>query len=224
MYQIVYWMKMFSDGLVQSPQPNIPFYKKCLMFIDLIQQRSVKSSFLSPKILLTENRKDIEYRIEFLKDVLENNTQLQTELGGNRYIEIQNENIVVEIQSDSNITIPSLLMAIENNGTTIFTDLELIQGSNFINVNNEFDGYHVLVLLSGYTGNEINFDTLVISVDANIASSLGDIDGNGVVDILDVIQLINNILDNNYQLNADINSDGILNIIDIVLLVNTILD
>ena len=139
-------------------------------------------------------------------------------------IEIQNENIVVEIQSDSNITIPSLLMAIENNGTTTFTDLELIQGSNFINVNNEFDGYHVLVLLSGYTGNEINFDTLVISVDANIASSLGDIDGNGVVDILDVIQLINNILDNNYQLNADINSDGILNIIDIVLLVNAILD
>ena len=73
-------MKMFSDGLVQSPQPNIPFYKKCLMFIDLIQQRSVKSSFLSPKILLTENRKDIEYRIEFLKDVLENNTQLQNTL------------------------------------------------------------------------------------------------------------------------------------------------
>ena len=153
-----------------------------------------------------------------------NNTQLQTELGGNRYIEIQNENIVVEIQSDSNITIPSLLMAIENNGTTTFTDLELMQGSNFINVNNEFDGYHVLVLLSGYTGNEINFDTLVISVDANIASSLGDIDGNGVVDILDVIQLVNNILNNNYQLNADINSDGILNIIDIVLLVNIILD
>ena len=73
-------MKMFSYGLVQSPQPNIAFYKKCLMFIDLIQQRSVKSSFLSPKILLTENRKDIEYRIEFLKDVLENNTQLQNTL------------------------------------------------------------------------------------------------------------------------------------------------
>ena len=71
---------MFFDGLVQSPQPNIPFYKKCLMLIDLIQQRSVKSCFLSPKILLTENRKDIEYRIKFLKDVLQNNIPLQNTL------------------------------------------------------------------------------------------------------------------------------------------------
>ena len=71
---------MFLDGLVQSPQPNIPFYKKCLMLIDLIQQRSVKSCFLSPKILLTENRKDIEYRIKFLKDVLQNNIPLQNTL------------------------------------------------------------------------------------------------------------------------------------------------
>ena len=150
-----------------------------------------------------------------------NNTQLQTELGGNRYIEIQNENIVVEIQSDSNITIPSLLMAIENNGTTTFTDLELIQGSNFINVNNEFDGYHVLVLLSGYTGNEINFDTLVISVDANIASSLGDIDGNGVVDILDVIQMVNIILENIVaseweECASDSNGDGNIDILDVM--------
>jgi hypothetical protein len=71
---------MFFDGLVQSPQPNIPFNKKCLMLIDLIQQRSVKSCFLSPKILLTENRKDIEYRIKFLKDVLQNNIPLQNTL------------------------------------------------------------------------------------------------------------------------------------------------
>ncbi len=70
----------FFDGLVQSPQPNIPFNKKCLMLIDLIQQRSVKSCFLSPKILLTENRKDIEYRIKFLKDVLQNNIPLQNTL------------------------------------------------------------------------------------------------------------------------------------------------
>tara|TARA_B110001454_G_scaffold104193_1_gene98145 strand:- start:2923 stop:3510 length:588 start_codon:yes stop_codon:yes gene_type:complete len=71
---------MFFNGLVQSPQPNIPFNKKCLMLIDLIQQRSVKSCFLSPKILLTENRKDIEYRIKFLKDILQNNIPLQNTL------------------------------------------------------------------------------------------------------------------------------------------------
>ena len=63
--------KYFSNTfkLVQSPQPNLPVYKKFLMLFDLIQQRSTKTSFLSPKILLTKNRKDIEYRIEFLRNI-----------------------------------------------------------------------------------------------------------------------------------------------------------
>ena len=64
-----YFLKMFK--LIQSPQPNLPFNKKCLMLIDLIQQRVAKTSFLSPKILLTKNRKDIEYRIEFLKKIFD---------------------------------------------------------------------------------------------------------------------------------------------------------
>jgi hypothetical protein len=50
------------------------------MLIDLIQQRSVKTSFLSPKILLTKNRKDIEYRVEFLRNVLESGLALQNTL------------------------------------------------------------------------------------------------------------------------------------------------
>ena len=74
--------KYFSNTfkLVQSPQPNLPVYKKFLMLFDLIQQRSTKTSFLSPKILLTKNRKDIEYRIEFLRNVLENGFSLQNTL------------------------------------------------------------------------------------------------------------------------------------------------
>ncbi len=71
---------MFSYTLIQSKQPCIPLHKKCLMLIDLIQQRSVKTSFLSPKILLTKNRKDIEYRVEFLRNVLESGLALQNTL------------------------------------------------------------------------------------------------------------------------------------------------
>ena len=66
--------------MVQSKQPCIPLHKKCLMLIDLIQQRSVKMSFLSPKILLTKNRKDIEYRVGFLRSVLESGLSLQNTL------------------------------------------------------------------------------------------------------------------------------------------------
>ena len=58
-------------NLVQSPQPYLPFYKKLLMPLDLIQQKSSKISFLSPNLLLTENRKDIEYRLQFLQDVFD---------------------------------------------------------------------------------------------------------------------------------------------------------
>ena len=43
-----------------------------------------------------------------------------------------------------------------------------------------------------------------------------------MINILDIIQAINLILDNNYEINGDINSDGLLNIIDIVLLVDII--
>ena len=71
---------MFSYTLIQSKQPCIPLHKKCLMLIDLIQQRSVKTSFLSPKILLTKNRKDIEYRVGFLRSVLESGLALQNTL------------------------------------------------------------------------------------------------------------------------------------------------
>lgn len=64
--------KVFSFKTVQSEQPYIPTYKKLLMLIDLIRQRSSKTVFLSPKLLLTKNRKDIEYRVEFLRDVINN--------------------------------------------------------------------------------------------------------------------------------------------------------
>jgi hypothetical protein len=58
-------------NLVQSPQPYLPFYKKILMILDLMQQKSSKITTLSTNLLLTENRKDIEYRLEFLKDVFD---------------------------------------------------------------------------------------------------------------------------------------------------------
>lgn len=72
--------KTLSFNLVQSEQPNIPIHKKFLMLIDLIRQRSSKTSFLTPKLLLTENRKDIGYRIEFLRDVFDNGLSPQQTL------------------------------------------------------------------------------------------------------------------------------------------------
>mgnify|MGYP003710427195 CR=1 FL=1 len=51
----------------------------------------------------------------------------------------------------------------------------------------------------------------------------GDINLDGQINILDIVQLANMILSDDYQESADLNGDGNLNILDIVQLVNIIL-
>jgi hypothetical protein len=53
---------------------------------------------------------------------------------------------------------------------------------------------------------------------------LGDVNGDGVLDILDIIMMVGIILGNNpFSYSADMNSDGIINILDVIALVNSIL-
>lgn len=52
----------------------------------------------------------------------------------------------------------------------------------------------------------------------------GDINGDNLVNIQDIILLVNNILNNEYSQLTDLNEDGELNVLDVVLLVNLILD
>ena len=53
----------------------------------------------------------------------------------------------------------------------------------------------------------------------------GDINGDQIVNILDVVVLVNIVLSGQeYDENADINADGILNVLDIVVLVNIVLN
>ena len=54
-------------------------------------------------------------------------------------------------------------------------------------------------------------------------SILGDLNGDGAVNIQDIILLLNMILDNNNDSSGDINADGSINILDVVQLVNIIL-
>jgi hypothetical protein len=51
----------------------------------------------------------------------------------------------------------------------------------------------------------------------------GDVNDDGTVNILDIVQLANMILSDDYEELADLNGDGSLNILDIVQLVNIIL-
>ena len=79
--------------------------------------------------------------------------------------------------------------------------------------------YKRQVLTSKYTGNT----SQEIEVNISLNSLQGDINSDGVMNILDVILLINIILNDDYNATADLNSDGLINILDSVILVNIIL-
>ena len=51
----------------------------------------------------------------------------------------------------------------------------------------------------------------------------GDLNGDGVIDILDIIVLVNMILNGEYSFIADLNEDGVVNILDIIIYKNIIL-
>ncbi len=54
--------------------------------------------------------------------------------------------------------------------------------------------------------------------------TLGDMNGDGILNVVDIVQLVNAIFDgSSYNPIADLNEDSIINVIDFVLLVNIIL-
>jgi len=54
--------------------------------------------------------------------------------------------------------------------------------------------------------------------------SLGDLNGDQIINILDIIEVINIILNPSYNNAADMNQDGIVNIQDIIILIGIILE
>ena len=52
---------------------------------------------------------------------------------------------------------------------------------------------------------------------------LGDISGDGIINVLDVVAMVNLVLSGSYDTVADLNSDEVLNVLDVVLLVGIIL-
>ena len=52
----------------------------------------------------------------------------------------------------------------------------------------------------------------------------GDLNDDGILNILDIVSLINLVLSEEFETAGDLNDDGIINILDIVSLVNLILD
>ena len=90
-------------------------------------------------------------------------------------------------------------------------------------VNSDADIISTQIMLAVWPDyHEYALKELMFSV--SLDSTLGDVNSDGVVNILDVVLLVNIILNGDDNPNADINDDGIINILDIVQLVNIILN
>ncbi|MBT4495734.1 hypothetical protein HOC73_03205, partial [bacterium] len=114
----------------------------------------------------------------------------------------------------------------ENDGTgayMIWSDMTGTDGNNFHTDTND-DGW--LSSMDWFNGHLINQLDVVRILSCSGADLRGDLNNDGMINIVDIVQLISWIfnLPTEYQLLlADMNEDGTLNIVDVVLLVDAIL-
>ena len=70
-----------------------------------------------------------------------------------------------------------------------------------------------------------NLSSIIIDLISEIPDDTvwGDVNGDEILNVLDVVVMVNLVLSGSYDVVADLNSDGTLNVLDIVLLVGIIL-
>ena len=52
----------------------------------------------------------------------------------------------------------------------------------------------------------------------------GDVNGDGVINVIDIVIVVDLVLSNNYDAIGDVNADGELNILDVVVLIDLVLN
>ncbi len=86
----------------------------------------------------------------------------------------------------------------------------------------------MILMGTRYAGddNDSYFDDLFLKIwqGQTCLNIAGDLNDDGILNILDIISLVNLVLDNEYNSIVDLNDDGILNILDIILLLDMILN
>ena len=60
--------------------------------------------------------------------------------------------------------------------------------------------------------------------DNTSCQQLGDINGDGIINVIDIVMAVDLILNGNYDVVADVNEDGYLDVLDVVMLVNWVLN
>ena len=142
------------------------------------------------------------------------------------------ENIVIIAIGQTNISS-------FNNNFCANSDLPLVMDLYpSLPIREQFSPYgldHYLVILD-YNGNYID-DIDVFSLGNSEKSQIrnileeyyqqsiiGDVNGDSVINIQDIVLTVNLVMSGEYNSSADLNSDGVINVLDIVQIVNIILN
>ena len=143
------------------------------------------------------------------------------------------ENVVIIAVGQSNISG-------FNNNFTANSDLPLVMDQYpGLPIRSQFSPYgqHKQIVILDYDGNMIGYITLNSGVNNSAKnyirgileehyqqSVLGDVNGDSIVNIQDVILLVSSILNGQTDDSGDINVDGTVNILDVIQIVNIILN
>jgi len=141
---------------------------------------------------------------------------LPSEKGAARLIQLESEDTNLQLSS----SFASLIQLQHVTESGIVNNFELTDNISYLNISNPNNESHALVLTSKYTGNT----SQEMEVNILLNSLQGDINTDGVLNILDIVLLVNMVLSNEYDSTADLNNDGLVNVLDIVALVDTILN
>ncbi len=150
---------------------------------------------------------------------------LTTETGATLFIDFPDSvsNFIITTENPDKIQFSYL--DIDNNSVNIY-DLELDEVNSYFNFNQNDDVEHVLIATSNYSGDPSVESSFSIQFNQ---TELGDINYDGLINVLDAVLIINFIIyidnpTNEQFIASDINNDTSLDILDVVLLINLIIN
>jgi len=149
---------------------------------------------------------------------IEETYSLWSNKGGTYFINLPQEgaDLVVSSTAPDNFNFRHLVIN-SNNEFDLF-DIDI---NNNINIDSFSNGNQVLIVNTNYinsTSEQINF-----TISPNQESLVGDLNYDGVINVVDVILIVSMALENGFDILADLNQDGVINIFDVVQIINIIL-
>ena len=138
--------------------------------------------------------------------------------GATHFVELPNNvDLVVSADYPENIQLSHLKIDSGNNVEVS----EVIISDNFAYISTTLDTDNIMVIASKY--NDIVSDDINFSISINQSDVMGDLNGDSLVNVQDVVLAVNLALIEDYNESVDFNLDYSIDILDIVFLINIVL-